>query len=69
MTTEEINSVKLNKKLWVKGKVDASLLKYFPVKPKEKTKQLNFLNILFYLINLINKKYPYRKRMYFFCSD
>ena len=34
MTKEEINSIKSNKKLWVEGKADDSLLKYFPARPK-----------------------------------
>ena len=40
MNEEEIKLIKLNKKLWVEGKVDDSLLKYFPARPKTK---LNFL--------------------------
>ena len=55
ITTEEINSVKLNKKLWVEGKVDTSLLKYFPVKPKEKKQELNFLNINIVLFDKFDK--------------
>ena len=42
MTEEKKKLIKLNKKLWVEGKVDDSLLKYFPVKPKEKKKQDSF---------------------------
>ena len=55
MTEGEINSTKLNKKLWLEGKVDGSLLKYFPVKPKEKTRQLNFLNISIVLFDKFDK--------------
>ena len=35
LTEKEKELIKSNKKLWVEGKVNSDLLKYFPVKPKK----------------------------------